>query len=465
MKKFYRIIPILFCAYLLFPSKLISQLRLPSILSSSMVLQQNDSVTLWGWCDPSAKVLVNTSWNNQTDSVTTDNGAQWKLKIKTPAAGGPYTITFISDDTLMLTDVMIGEVWVCSGQSNMEWSYVHGEKDVARELPAAANSNIRFFQVPKSTSSFPQDNIPAKWSVCDSQTLKTFSAVAYFFGKKLQTDLNVPVGLINTSWGGTPAEVWTPASSVEKDAALKAAADKLNEYAWWPKLPGKTFNAMIAPFTKFNIAGAIWYQGEANVGTNNTYRQLMTTMIDAWRNEWKKQFPFYYVQIAPFNYGDDNINGALLQESQTKTMSHPRVGMVVVSDLVDSVTNIHPSHKKEVGNRLANWALAENYRKQGVVYKSPSLKNAQIAGGKIVLTFEDARGGLKVKGKKAEGFFVAGDDKQWLPAQAKIDGDRVTVSNREVKEPKYVRYAFGNTAIGNVFSADGLPLIAFRTDE
>ena len=440
-----------------------AQLRLPAVISSNMVLQRNDSVNLWGWSAPGSKVYITTGWNNRTDSATTDNGAWWRLKVATPAAGGPYEITIASHDTIVLKDVLIGEVWVCSGQSNMEMSYSWGEKNVGEELATAYNKNIRFFQVPKSTSDFPQDDVKAQWTLCDSNTLKTFSAVAYFFGKRLNKELDVPVGLIHTSWGGTPAEVWTPASYIEKDTALSAAASRLSAYKGWPSIPGKTFNAMIAPFTSFNIAGAIWYQGEANTGTYATYTRLLTTMIDAWRDAWKKELPFYYVQIAPFDYGEGN-KGALLQEAQTKAMTHPKVGMVVTTDLIDSVTNIHPSHKREVGNRLAGWALAETYKKPGITYKSPMLKDGALNKGKMTLSFDNAPTGLRATGKKVEGFFVAGEDGQWLPANVTIEKDNVTVWNKKLRDPKYVRYGFGNTIIGNLFSMEGLPAVPFRTD-
>jgi sialate O-acetylesterase len=440
-----------------------AQLRLPAVISSSMVLQQKDSATIWGWAAPASKVYVTTGWNGQTDSTTTDNGAQWRLRVMTPAAGGPYDITIKSDTTITLKDVLIGEVWVCSGQSNMEMSYSWGEKSIGEELPTAHNKNIRFFQVPRITSQFPQDDVKAKWTVCDSNTIKTFSAVGYFFGKRLNKELDVPVGLINSSWGGTPAEVWTPAEYVEKDPVLKAAADKLSVQPWWPNIAGRTFDAMIYPLTQFDIAGAIWYQGEANTGTSSTYTELLTTMIDSWRDAWKKNLPFYYVQIAPFDYGEGNT-GALLQEAQTRAMKHPNVGMVVITDLVDSVTNIHPSHKKEVGNRLAGWALAETYKKPGISYKSPMFKSAEIQKNKMVLSFDNAPNGLRATSKHIEGFYIAGEDGQWQAAQAKIENDRITVWSKKVRDPKYVRFGFANTLIGNVFSAEGLPLTPFRTD-
>ena len=445
-------------------SSIHAQLRLPSILSSGMVLQQNDSVSLWGWAAPAEKILVTASWSSRADSTITGNGARWKMKIKTPAAGGPFTISIVAaSGNITLRNVMIGEVWVCSGQSNMEWSYNHGEKDTRTEMATAGNNNIRFFQVPKITAENPQDDIHAQWTPCDSSTIKGFSAVAYFFGKKLQQQLNVPIGLINSSWGGTPAEVWTPAELVEKDSTLQEAAQKLEPAAWWPEKAGYCYNAMIAPLTPFNIAGAIWYQGESNTKTNSTYTKLFTTLIDGWRSAWKKELPFYYVQIAPYKYGNENI-GALLQEAQTRAMQHPNTGMVVVTDLVDSVTNIHPSHKRMVGDRLANWALAQTYQKPKIVYRNPAYKSARIEKNTLVVTFSNANNGLRSTGSAVSGFYISGATEHWVPAQANLEKGKIVLSNAALKDPLYIRYGFGNTMIGSVSSAEGLPLIPFRTD-
>lgn len=455
---------ILLLLSLFIPVAVCSQLRLPAILSSGMVLQQHDSAVLWGWAGPGEKVFVTTGWDNRTDSTTATSGATWRMRVKTPAAGGPYTITLRSRNTIRLDDVMVGEVWVCSGQSNMEWSYNNGAKDIRPELAQCYTPNIRFYHIPKTTAAAAQDDTKAQWTVCDSNTLKSFTAVGYFFGKKLQEQLHVPIGLINASWGGTPAETWTPASLVEADAGLKAAAGQLQPSKWWPVQPGLAWNAMIAPITPFNIAGAIWYQGESNTGTNSSYRQLFTTMIDAWRKEWSKAFPFYYVQIAPFKYGNEYV-GALLREAQTKALSHPNTGMVVITDLVDSVTNIHPSQKHEVGYRLAAWALAETYHRTGIHYKSPQFKAAEKKGDKLVLSFDNVPTTLVARDKAVTGFYVSGAQEAWYPADASIEKDRVIIKSKSVKDPVYVRYGFSNTLIGNVFSAEGLPLCPFRSDE
>ncbi|MDP4265218.1 MAG: sialate O-acetylesterase [Bacteroidota bacterium] len=441
-----------------------SQLRLPSVISSGMVLQQNDSVTLWGWGYNGQQVNAAGSWNNIPSACTVSNLGKWSMKIKTPPAGGPYTLHISSaGNDILLNDVLIGEVWLCSGQSNMEMSYSWGARFIKEDLPTCFNKNIRFFQVPRSASDYPQDDLRGTWQLCDSNSLKTFSAVAYYFGKKLQQDLNVPVGLIHSSWGGTPAEVWTPSEIINGDETLRKAAAELREVPWGPVKPGLNYNGMIAPITKFDIAGAIWYQGEANVGANSTYSRLLTTLIDAWRKKWNKEFPFYYVQIAPYKYGNLNV-GALLQEQQTKVMEHPKTGMVVITDLVDSVTNIHPSNKRDVGIRLANWALAETYQKNIAGYKSPAFKKAVADKDKLIVSFNNAEGGLMTKDKIITGFYVSGEKEEWLPAEAKIDNDHIIVWNKKLKQPVYARYGFSNTLTGNVFGKSGLPLCPFRSD-
>jgi sialate O-acetylesterase len=442
-----------------------AQLRLPSVISSGMVLQQNDSVTFWGWGYNGQQVKITGSWNNNTTAGTISNIGKWSFKIKTPAAGGPYIVHISSGgNEILLNDVMIGEVWLCSGQSNMEWSYYNGAKYIKEELPECYNKNIRFFQIPRSASDYPQDDLKAEWKVCDSNSLKSFSAVGYYFGKKLQQDLNIPVGLINSSWGGTPAETWTPAEIISGNEILNQAAARLKEVPWGPVKPALLYNGMIAPITRYNIAGAIWYQGEANVGTNSTYSRLLIAMIDAWRKKWNKELPFYYVQIAPYKYGNKYV-GALLQEQQTKTMNHPKTGMVVITDLIDSVTNIHPSNKRDPGNRLANWALAEIYNKNTGVYKSPSFKKAETVKDKLILSFDNVPNGLMAKDKVVAGFYISGEKETWLPADAKIEGDKIVVWNKDLKQPVYVRYGFGNTLVGNVFGKEGLPLCPFRTDD
>ena len=437
--------------------------RLPAVISSNMVLQRQSKPALWGWCEPHEKIYITTSWDNRVDSVKGTRDGTWRVTVATPDAGGPYTIQLRGSNTILLENVMIGEVWVCSGQSNMEMCATWGLPDVQSELPSCATNTIHFFHIPKTTSAYPQDDCKAQWTACDSNTLKSFSAAGYFFGKKLSKELNVPVGLIEAAWGGTPAEVWTPAALVEGDTLFKRIAATQVPSVGWPYTPGYCYNGMIAPITAYDIAGAIWYQGESNVAAPGDYSQLFTTMIQSWRKAWNKELPFYFVQIAPFNYGTKT--GALLREQQSKTMALEHTGMVVISDLGIDTTNIHPKDKHDVGERLAGWALADTYGKTGIAYKNPAYKGMELKGNKIVVDIADAPNGLVIKGTRVVELSVAGADKVFYPAEAKIEGSRLVVSAPSVKNPVAVRYQFDNAGIGNVFSKEGLPLAPFRTDD
>jgi sialate O-acetylesterase len=450
---------------LLFFCSVFANVTLPAVIGSNMVLQQQSADKIWGWGNPGEKVFVTTSWDNKTDSVVVSAGADWQLMLHTPAASNaPFTITIKGYNTIVLENVLVGEVWVCSGQSNMEMSYGWGLPDVGAELPTALNNSIRFFTVGKASSAYPQMDCKGKWVACDSNSLKTFSAAAYFFGKKLNKTLNIPIGLINTSWGGTAAEVWTPDSKIYSDAVLKAAAAKLKPSNGWPIAPGCLYNTMVAPLLNYNIAGSIWYQGESNTGTAASYSALLDTMISAWRASWGKNLPFYLVQIAPFKYGN-NYNGALLEEQQAKVMAYPNTGMVVTNDLVTDTADIHPKDKHDVGYRLAGWALAETYHLQGIVYKSPTYKNLVVEKDKAIISFDNAESGLTAKSKAIGEVLIAGDDKIFYPAEAKIEGSKLIVSSKQVKQPVAVRYAFGNTALATLFNTDGLPVVPFRTDD
>jgi sialate O-acetylesterase len=458
MKKFF-----FYVLVLLQPAWLHATIRLPALVGSNMVLQQKDSVTIWGWASPSEKITVYTGWDNQTATVTASGDAKWALKVQTPAAGGPYEIRLKGSNEIVLKNILIGEVWLCSGQSNMEFSYYNGIRQIAAELPVCSNNNIRFFNIPKTTAAYPQDNCPGTWEVCDSNSLKPFSAVGYFFGAKLQKSLGVPVGLINASWGGTPAEVWAPEHMVLDQPQLAAAAAKLVPAAWWPYKPGYAYNAMIAPLTHFNIKGVIWYQGEANVKTADTYTQLFTGMIQAWRDVWHKPLPFYYVQIAPFSY-EKEYQGALLREAQARSSALAGTGMVVVTDVTDNVKDIHPQDKKTVGSRLADWALGENYGKTGFSWKSPAFEEMTVSKNKAVLHFSNVPTSLKINGKTPVALYIAGEDNIFYEASAKVEKDALVVWSEKVEKPVSVRYGFSNTAIGNIFSSEGLPVGPFRTD-
>lgn len=450
-----------FCLFTFVIAK--ADIRLPAILSNNMVLQQNSKVKLWGWGDPTEKVVVTTSWNNKKDSVNTDENAKWVLEIQTPTAGGPYSITIKGNNTIELQNVLIGEVWIGSGQSNMEMNYYWGMPQMKEDFPTAANKNIRMFFIPRMTATTPQDRGEGRWVECDSNTIKYFSAVAYYFGKKLNANLKMPVGLIQAAWGGTPAEVWTPAELIDTDPVLKEAKGKLVRTTWWPITPGYTYNGMLAPIINYSIAGAIWYQGEGNTANAETYDRLLTTMIKSWRTKFNKEIPFYFVQIAPFRYGKKN-EGALIREAQTKTLALPKTGMVITTDLADDTLDIHPKNKRDVGYRLADLALKNTYGLMTYNF-SPTYTSMQIDKSRIILSIDEEGNGLMVKGKTITQLFIAGEDKVFYPATAKIEGNKIIVSHKKVPKPVAVRYAYGNTAIGNIFSKSGMPLAPFRTDD
>jgi sialate O-acetylesterase len=289
-----------------------------------------------------------------------------------------------------------------------------------------------------------------------------FSAVGYFFGRELHQTLGIPVGLINSSWGGTPAEVWVNPRALTEDKVLAGAAARLKEVPWGPVQAGKAYHAMIAPLIPFRIAGALWYQGESNVGDADTYAQLLPALIRNWRSEWSNDFPFYYVQIAPFKgYGEDS--GVRLRDAQRRAMAEPKTGMVVVSD-IGNVDDIHPRNKIDVGKRLANWALAQTYGKQGITFSGPLFRNMKVEGNKVRVSFDHAEQGLVAKGKALTHFEVAGPDGNFVPATARIDGSTVVVQAKGVKSPAAVRFAWSNTAEPNLFNKAGLPASSFRSD-
>ena len=420
-----------------------AQLRLPALYDDHMVLQQQSPVPMWGWSYATQDVTITVSWDTTVIKTRSDNATYWAATLYTPVAGGPHTITInAGGEVRTLTDVMVGEVWICSGQSNMDWSMA-ASGDGKKIMDQVNDPRIRLFDVPNSAASTLQVRGEGDWRVCDKDAVRNFSAVGYFFGKKLQDNLNVPIGLVNISWGGTPAEVWLPKEVVEADAALRLAADKQgDDRPWCPSRPGVVFNSMVNPLVPFRFAGALWYQGESNSGLSATYKQLMEQLIISWRKQFLSNFPFYYVQIAPYSgYGDPGIAPAL-REQETKMLEIPKTGMVVISDLVDDVKDIHPQFKKPVGERLANLALADTYGKKGIAYQSPVYKSMKVEKGKIRISFDNVSTKLISKGGEPTEFRIAGEDQKFYPAKAKIEGNTVVISAKEVKNPVAVRFGW-----------------------
>lgn len=452
----------LFMVFLMLATTSFARIWTPSVIANNMVLQQQDTVTIWGWTTKTIEpITVTGSWNNVAVTEKAVQG-KWTVRLVTPEAGGPYTISIKGHEEISISNVLIGEVWLASGQSNMEWSAALGFNNAKEEVTNANYPNIRLFHIPKHQSSTIQQDTPGKWKACTPESMKNFSATAYFFARNLHLKLDVPIGIINSSWGGTVAEVWVDEKVIDKDTELVEAQKELKENNWHSSKPGFMYNAMIAPLIPFTIAGTIWYQGESNRLAPHSYTKLFSALIKDWRSKWGYDFPFYYVQIAPFNYKEQDA-GVLIREAQLKTLEVPNTGMVVISD-IGNVNNIHPGNKQDVGLRLANWALAKTYEKNDITYSGPLYREMKIKDRKIIIHFDYAESGLQSKGDELTHFEIAGADSIFIKANAKIQGSTVKVWNKKVKNPMAVRFAWDNIAEPNLYNKAGLPASAFRTD-
>jgi len=454
---------ITFGVLLLFSNFIFANITLPNIISDNMVLQRNSEVKIWGWANPQEEIIVTPSWNQKEYKIKTSNQAQWKIQIPTPKEGGPYTISIKGYNEIVLKNILIGEVWLCSGQSNMEMSASWGIENAGEVIKNATNPNIRFFVVPKLTATAPQNNLSGNWTVCTPETMKYFSATGYFFAKRLQEDLkNVPIGLISSNWGGTPVEIWMPEEVIQNNAILLESAKTRKEESYGPNQLGRAFNAMIYPMTNFKIAGVIWYQGESNVGSL-VYDKTFSALITSWRKLWKSEFPFYYVQIAPYKYGENHFGGAIIRDAQRKVLQEiPNTGMVVTSD-ISPIDDIHPKDKKSVGVRLANLALANTYKTNTHLVNGPIFKEMKIEKNKIIVSFDYADGLLFSK-NKSDQFEIAGTDGIFYEAKAVIKNNTIIVHSDKVKKPSKVRFAWKNTAQSQLFNKADLPASSFTTD-
>lgn len=454
-----------FLSYIIFAQ---GKIKTPSFISDNMVLQQNFSAPIWGWAEKDSKIIIIPSWGKKNYQTTADQNGDWSIKIKTPSAGGPYSI-IINNDTLK--NILIGEVWICSGQSNMQWSLEQSENSKA-EIPKADFPNIRMFYAARDNARQPNKDVYGSWKECTPEVAKTFSAVAYYFGKELFKELNVPIGLLHFSWGGSPAQAWTNPEVLAKTKEGKYYLDLFNEKikntppGELPRNyrdPGANYYGMIKPLIPFAIKGAIWYQGENNVFEHEMYRNLFETMITNWRNDWGQgDFPFYFVQLAPFNYSKPVV-GAALRDAQRESLEIKNTGMAVTLD-IGNPDDIHPKNKLDVGKRLALWALAKTYNKNNIVFSGPIYKSMKVKENKIILQFDYIGSGLLCKGEKLTNFTIAGEDKVFHKADAVIEGNEILVSSNNVKTPAAVRYAFENTDQPNLFNKENLPASTFRTD-
>ena len=477
-----------------------ADVRLPALVSDHMLLQQQTPVRIWGWADPGEDVTV--GYRGQTVSGRADASGRWSVFLKPMQPAAPEEMTIAGKNRLTVQDVLVGEVWVGSGQSNMGFTMAR-VNNADQEIASANFPEIRLFSVKLTVADQPADDVTGKWSRCTPETVKNFSAVLYLFGREIHQTRHVPVGLINSSWGGTPAQSWTSHAALEAEPALQfiltdwqatlgrypAAKEKYDREmeAWKPEAeaatkagktppaaprppagpghqntPGGLYNAMIHPLLPFAIRGAVWYQGEANASAPHAYayRRLFRLMIEDWRQAWGiGPFPFGFVQLANFK-----TNGwwPLLRESQTETLNLRNTGMALAVD-VGNPTDIHPTDKQTVGHRLALWARATVYG-ENIIYSGPMYREMTTEGKQARIWFDHVGGGLEARGGALKGFTIAGKDGVFVPAEASIDGPTVVVSCPQVPEPAAVRYGWDDNPESTLYNREGLPTNPFRTD-
>lgn len=481
-----------------------AQVKLPALVGDNMVLQQNAKVNLWGWASPNEKINIQLGWQTAPVTITANPDGTWKTTVDTPKGSEKaYDIAIEASNKISLHNVLIGEVWICSGQSNMyfpvgkeEGTWKTGVVNYEEEIKNAVYPNIRIFTVLTKASQKPLDDVTGSWKECSPNSVKNFSAVAFFFGRNLYQKLSVPVGLISSSWGGTKAEAWTSQNVLEEnpnflpilenDAKneklfqeklenyyLNLKAERIannndlskSEFKKPKKEENKTsyvlYNAMLRPLINYTMKGVIWYQGESNAEQAYLYRSLFPAMVKNWRSDWNQgDFPFYFVQIAPHKSQNPDIREAQLIASKSIANS----GMVVTTD-VGNATNIHPIDKQTVGYRLSLLARAKTYNEANLVYSGPIYNHMKIKKDRVQLFFDYAETGLMKNGDAFKEFEVAGADKVFYPADAKIDGKSVVVSSTKVKEPVAVRFAWKAIPEPNLFNKEKLPASPFRTDD
>jgi len=480
-----------------------AEVGLPALLADHMVIQRGLPVHVWGKAAEGESVSV--IFRGNTRSTTADSIGRWSVYLPPVEAGGPFELTIQGNNRITLKDVMVGDVWVASGRSNMEFP-VKEAINAPAEMAGADHSGIRLFHVKNKVAHYPLDDVAAEpWTSCTSGTVSDFSAVAYFFGRHLHEKLDVPIGLIETSWGGTPAEAWTSLHALSADASLmpvfaswarmnddaaahqvrrerelsewRRAVDRAKtegkqppEFPWEPNidsswLPAGLYNAMIAPLTKFPIRGAIWYQGESNASRERAslYAHLFGTMIQDWRSAWGQgDFPFLFVQLANFKTEPDT-QWPELRDAQRQTLALANTGMAVTID-IGTTDDIHPKNKQDVGLRLALAARAITYGEK-IEYSGPLFRQATPEGSSLRLWFDHMGGGLTAKGGSLTGFEIAGADRKFVPAEAAIDGATIVVSSPSVSAPVFVRYAWSDDPRCNLYNAEGLPASPFRSGE
>lgn len=455
------------------PATISAKVKLPEVIGDNMVLQQDTQVRLWGMATKNSNVKISLSWNSQPFFAKADNAGDWEIMVPTPKASFiPQKITFEEGEKLLVNNILIGEVWFCSGQSNMEMplnGFWNCPVMDANETISKANTykGFRFVNISKKGALMPQNTCKGTWMTSTPENLQWCSAVGFHFADMIKEILDVPVGIINCSWGGSSVEGWLPAEILKQypDIDLKQAGnEKVEEY----RQPMIMYNGMLKPMEKYTIKGFLWYQGESNVGKHLTYPDRLSTLVTLWRKEWGLgNLPFYFVEIAPYNYGDE-VSGAYLREAQFKAQSLiPNSALVSTNDLVEAYEsgNIHPKDKTDVGKRLAYLALTNTYGIKGVSDRGPSFRSMEILENKAIIHFNGAEDGFNRIGDIV-GFEMAGADKMFYPAHAKVllNDKTVEVTCDKVAIPVAVRYAFKNFYPGNLGNTRNLPVFPFRTD-
>lgn len=435
-----------------------------------MVLQQDKPIYIWGEADEGESVEVRFLGKKATAQ---SSDGRWMVQFPSAKAGGPHRLTISGENSITLTNVMVGEVWIASGQSNMEWPLTRTQH-AQETIEKASHSNLRLFTVPRTKAEKPAQNVDGEWKICTPETVSSFSAVAYYFGRDLLETRSVPVGIIHTSWGGSPAEVWMSHETLQTDHQYREQILR-NPSSNWP--PSSLYNGMIAPLIPYSLRGAIWYQGESNASRAYHYRSLFRDMITNWRRDWGQgPFPFLEVQLAAWDKNRKRTieeitaqpvesDWAELREAQLlAAQTLPNVGMAVTIDVGDK-DDIHPQNKEPVGKRLALAARHIAYGEE-IVYSGPLFSSSEVEGNQIVLHFEHVGSGLTTPdGKPLKGFAIAGSDHEFVWAEARIEGDSVVVSSPEVSNPVAVRYAWADYPVANLYNREGLPASPFRTDD
>lgn len=454
-----------------------AQVTLPAILSDNMVLQQDTTVTLWGWAEGGEKISISADWSEVEHITYADYNGDWQLNLETPAYGGPYEIRISASNEIRLENVMIGEVWIASGQSNMDFTlgnyeggYYSGVFNYEEEIQQADYPKIRMFRAEKQIGKEAAKVVSGEWKITTPETSCDFSAVAYFFGRKLYEETGIPVGLINASWGGTPLAAWTKKEVLQADnqylqivEKYQDGLDKFLEIETPPNLknyPSVLYNGMLAPLKYLTIKGIIWYQGEKDRNRPTLYKNLFPDFVQSLRYERNNpEMPFYFVQVTPHEVLTPEIREAQLESF--KKVDH--TGMVVTTD-IGNATDIHPRNKQEVGRRLALWALAKNYGYDQIQFSGPIYESMEIESNRIRLHFNYVGEGFLVKGDEITDFTIAGPDRNFVQAKAKIDGSAIVVWNEDVPNPQAVRFAWKNVPSHNLFNSAELPASPFRTD-